>query len=642
MKSPYISRVKIENFRNFKETDVKLNHKQVIIGENNIGKSNFIRAIQLVLDRSFSDIDRELISTDFHDSIEDPIENGEEIKILIEIKNYEHNRQLVAQFDDAVISVDPPTLRFTYKYYPIKDENEQILKYDYKIFKGENELNIFTKDDRNFLNLYVIGALRDVERELNAGKRSPLYKLVKEYAIADEDLERIADSMNDAAEEILELDEIKDIKNVIQNKFQTLIGLQHDYEVSLSPYDLDIERLLYTIQVYMGIKQRPVAELSLGLANILYISMMMLLIKNKTIPRILKAEEFNIYNNLEEGDLISDNFIISDNVANYLIKDDITSDIGEQLYSFFDRHNNKPQPVTLLAVEEPEAHLHPVLQRLIYREILHKSETSVIFTTHSPYITAVAPLETIVYGKYQENETKMFSTVDVDIEEADKKDIERYLDAKRGEIYFGKGVLLVEGITEEYMVPKVCELMNTSLEDLGIIICNVHSTNFKPYVQILEALNIPWSIITDGDCYKIKKIINDDGEEKIKKQYHQLLSDDDEKGFKGIELMKKMLIDLGLSKDEEFNTDNLTEIYSVLAEHGCFVGYYTNEVDCMIEGGTEGDQIFKTVYAELRPGGDKQQENFENEMNAKEYWNALKKIDNNISKGGLHNVLLHI
>ncbi|MEM1134303.1 MAG: AAA family ATPase, partial [Bacteroidota bacterium] len=45
MNSPYISRVQTENFRNFKEVDVNLNHQQVIIGENNVGKTNLLRAI---------------------------------------------------------------------------------------------------------------------------------------------------------------------------------------------------------------------------------------------------------------------------------------------------------------------------------------------------------------------------------------------------------------------------------------------------------------------------------------------------------------------------------------------------------------------------------------------------------------------
>lgn len=519
MNSPYISRVRIENYRNFKEVDVNLNHKQVIIGENNVGKTNFLGAIQLILDQSLSDIDRELSASDFHDSIEDPLGNGEEIKIVVEIQNYEHNRQLVAQFQDAVVSTTPLTLRFTYKYFPIRDENEEILSYQYQIYKGTTEDKFFRSEDRNFLNVKVIGALRDVERELSANKRSPLFKLVKQYDIDQEELDEISEAMQDAAEDILELDEIKDIKETIEDKFKALAGLQHDNKINLRPYDIDTERLLYTMQVYMGLKERPVSELSLGLANILYVTMIMLLLRDKTVLRILKKE---IYDNLitkVNGNLISDNYEVNEKGNNYIQKEDISEDIQNRLYEFFDQHNHQLHSVTILAVEEPEAHLHPVLQRLIYREVLHKSETSVIFTTHSPYITAVAPLETIVHCRHEKGQTQVFSTTNLSIDPKDKIDIERYLDAKRGEIYFGKGVLLVEGITEEYIVPKAAELMGTYMDDLGIVICNVHSTNFKPYVQMLEALNIPWCLITDGDYYDLE-IKTEDNKEKRIRHYH--------------------------------------------------------------------------------------------------------------------------
>ena len=77
LKSLYISRVKIKNYRNFKDIDVMLGHKAVIIGENNVGKTNFLRALQLILDPSLSDEDRYLEETDFNDSIKNPMENGE-------------------------------------------------------------------------------------------------------------------------------------------------------------------------------------------------------------------------------------------------------------------------------------------------------------------------------------------------------------------------------------------------------------------------------------------------------------------------------------------------------------------------------------------------------------------------------------
>lgn len=86
IKSPYISRVRIKNFRNFKDIDIKLSHKQVIIGENNVGKTNLLRAIQLILDPKLTDEDRYLNDTDFFDDIIDPMENGEIIEIIIEVK----------------------------------------------------------------------------------------------------------------------------------------------------------------------------------------------------------------------------------------------------------------------------------------------------------------------------------------------------------------------------------------------------------------------------------------------------------------------------------------------------------------------------------------------------------------------------
>jgi putative ATP-dependent endonuclease of OLD family len=90
--------------------DVALDHKQVIIGKNNVEKTNFLRAIQLILDDDYSDSDSQLTPEDFYHSIEKPMENGEEIKINLEIKRYEHNSKLRAQFVDTVIADDPPAL----------------------------------------------------------------------------------------------------------------------------------------------------------------------------------------------------------------------------------------------------------------------------------------------------------------------------------------------------------------------------------------------------------------------------------------------------------------------------------------------------------------------------------------------------
>jgi len=55
-----ISRIQIQNFRNFADLDVGIGEHAIIVGENRIGKSNLLHALRLVLDPSLSDSARKL------------------------------------------------------------------------------------------------------------------------------------------------------------------------------------------------------------------------------------------------------------------------------------------------------------------------------------------------------------------------------------------------------------------------------------------------------------------------------------------------------------------------------------------------------------------------------------------------------
>lgn len=629
MKNPYISRIQIKNFRNFLETDVYLDHKQVVIGENNIGKTNFIRAIQLILDKNFSDSNRELIPEDFHDSLESPMENGLEVEIKLEIRGYEHNRKLMAQFADAVISDNPPTIKLTYKYSPNFDQNKKILNYSYLIYKGNSEANKFTNEDRSYINIQVIGALRDVERELKANKYSPLYKLVKQYEISENHLEDISEELKKAARGIIELDEIVHIKNSLTDQFTLLSGLQRETEISLRPFDIDTERLLYSLQVYMGMKERPISELSMGLGNILYISLMLLLIKDNTILPIIKPDYFEELLDKDKNDILNKVYQKSEK-GNFILKKDANFDLLNSLYEFMDEHNFKPQSFTILAVEEPEAHLHPSLQRLIYREVLHNSKTSVIFTSHSTHITSVTPLESIVHIRRIDGYSQIFSTINIAINEDEKHDLERYIDAKRGEIYFGKGIILVEGISEEYIIPASARALNKYLDDYGVVVSNINSTNFKPYVQLLNALSIPWIIFTDGDFYETQTIEGKNGKLKKVKLFHTIST---KKGnYLGHENIERLLLNLNILEVNQIPED-FGDQDEVFRKEGCYIGNYTLEVDMMEKSNDSDLETIKAIYNKLKTGGDKMQIIFDNHIDKKDFWEALKKIDNNIGKG---------
>ena len=103
---PYISRVHIENFRNFRSVDFRLSDKQVLIGENAVGKSNFLAALQLILDPTLSEKDRMLEESDFWEGLQDPMESGQQILIEVFFTNFEDDQNVLAQLQDATVMLD--------------------------------------------------------------------------------------------------------------------------------------------------------------------------------------------------------------------------------------------------------------------------------------------------------------------------------------------------------------------------------------------------------------------------------------------------------------------------------------------------------------------------------------------------------
>ncbi|MDE5588977.1 MAG: AAA family ATPase [Acetatifactor sp.] len=628
MRSLYISRVKIKNYRNFKNVDVSLGHKQVIIGENNVGKTNFLRALQLVLDPTLSDEDRMLEESDFNDSIENPFDNQEEIQIDIYISGYENNKAILAVLQDATVlnAIGEEELLITYKYAPYTDSSGNI-SYQYSIFMANDESRRFTANERKYLNLKVIKALRDVENDMRNSKTSPIKKMLKEYAIDKLKLEQIADIYREGGEKVLELDELKDLTNNINKRFSKVLG-NHDFDVSLQAMEIDPNRVLASLKLLMA--NRSTTESSLGINNILYISLIMQMLQDKTVPTFLKKELYDELCLKEDSKIVEEVYEVNSS-GNYFLKEILSDAQRYDIHSFMDKYCSKNIGVTILAIEEPEAHLHPVNQRLIYRDVINNSNNSVLLTTHSTHITAIAPIESIVnlHVKLDEG-TVIHATADMPMTDGEFLDVERYLDVKRGEIYLGKGVILVEGIAEEYIIPRFAEIMEKPLDEMGIIVCNINCTNFKPYVKLLRSLDIPYAVITDGDFYYLN-----DNEERV---YHVLedeIAADIECGYLGMEVIGRLVTEVGLLNESDI-PENRSDTDKLYHTYGIFVGNNTFEVDMMkaCASDTTAIQIFIDIFNELTDGGDRQKENFKNEINDKKYWKCLSKIEGNgIGKG---------
>lgn len=431
IRSPYISKVTINNFRNFLDTEVILNSKQVIIGENNVGKTNFIKALQLILDPNFSDSDRELEESDFNDSIESPFENKQKIEISIEIQGFEKHTALVAAFCDGSVCENPPTIKITYEFAPINDK-----EYGYSIFLGDNRELPFTHIHRKLLNIKVINGLRDANNDLKNSKKSPFNKLLKTYEVDKDLLNSIALEMKEKGNAILELEEIEDLSDKVNSNLIKIVGEHVPYsKINLETIDINPNRILNTLKLMIGLnKQRSVSDTSLGVTNILYIALVLLSIEDRTIPSLIKVTDFDELKTVDTLNLLD---AFYDNISEryYKIKGDI--EVTEELYKFFSEYFNMNQSHTILVIEEPEAHLHPILQRSIYREVMSK-EHSIILTTHSSDIVSVSPVNSIVHLRFNGSSTEVSSSAKLAVSGKELADIQRYLDVKRSELFLVK------------------------------------------------------------------------------------------------------------------------------------------------------------------------------------------------------------
>jgi len=442
-----IKKVKIVNFRNLQNVNVSFNDKiNFIIGENNIGKSNFLDLLEIIFspNKTFDE-------DDFKD-INQPIE----CELTIELNNFE-----IGLFDDYT---DPNTgSTLTLKF--VQNNPEDKLEC-YFILEGTVQ-NKIDRKKLKCINFVKYVSVRIPERELKFEKSKGPGKFLN-YLLKKILKENEATLENFVNQGTLEnfRKELEDILNKLKffNKFNLKVELPDD-----------LERL---IPLLFSLKEKN-KEVSFSGHGVQFILTTILTIFEKIVNAVEKHQDC-IW----------------------------TDDNGNRFIS------------VILALDEPEVHLHPYMQRSLikyiqaivnnheqdFKEIisnlfeLKEIFMQVFIVTHSPNILLDNYKQYIRFFYDDSGKLLIKSGNEICIDQRKEKHFYRnHLFVK--EAFFSRCVILVEGDTEFGALPVWANILLGDIDMYGISIIKVDGKDsLKPVREILNAFGIANIIVADSDA----------------------------------------------------------------------------------------------------------------------------------------------
>ena len=490
----YLSELKLWNFRKYGSDDsfnldkpnlvVPFNKGlNVLIGENDSGKTAIIDAIKLVLKtHAYEWIKVE--ESDFH-------KRTEKLRIELEFRDIKPNeaKNFIEWLGWEGVGEDAkPILRLNYQ---VEIKQDKIQATDVKAGMDETGYPL-NAEAREYLKTTYLKALRDADNDLTAKKNSRLSQILKEHEFfkkkskkEEHQFETEFKKLNEKIEKWFKTDGNEKLKKIIDDFLISFTDKDKSSNISLGKSD--IKSILE--KVSLGVLNHQ--NLGLGTMNRLYMAAELL---------HLKKENWD--------------------------------------------------GLKLCMIEELEAHLHPQAQMKIIDALQKETDVQFILSTHSPNLASKVKLHNIILCNNNlalplgevPDEKNARTNVDK-YTKLNKKDyifLERFLDVTKANLLFAKGVILVEGWSEEIILPIIAKKLGYDLTEKEISIVNVGSTAYLRFAKIflrqnsLEKLNIPVAIITDLDNRPDTK---DNSFCKIKKEVKQKKLQELETSFKNTNVL---------------------------------------------------------------------------------------------------------
>lgn len=478
----YLRELRLSNFRKYESLTVEFkNGLNVLIGENDSGKTAIIDAIRYLLNtKSFESVRFE--SRDFY-------QNDSSIRA--------DNLSIIGVFSGFTDAEAANFLEWGY----FNTENDFELRLLLKVnLQSSNRIiwdlkagpeNAETQMDgnaRELLQVTYLKPLRDAETELTPGYRSRLAQILQSHKDFQKTKNETGQTEPHELEKIIEEANTK-IHSYLSEIKTTAKG--------------DSDNIISQINTYVESFTHHGDERSASIK-----------IADPELSKILRSLGLELEDNSSGLGTLNKLFMAA-----------------ELLHLKTDPYNS----IRLCLIEELEAHLHPQAQLRVINTLQKLSsdkKTQFILTTHSTTIGSSIDLQNIILcnnGVFPmwKGQTKLAI--------GDYKFLQRFLDSTKANLFFAKGVIMVEGDAENILIPTLAGLIGMPLHEYGVSIVNVNSTAFLRYANIFirakgKELEIPVSVITDLDVRALEyyaDLSNDAKPPTYHKIGDSLLSDDE-------------------------------------------------------------------------------------------------------------------